>query len=454
MSTPGFTIPALCWIPRGALRSRPIDSVPSPEELEEANALRFADKMKSVGISGSSGDVDMDEKAIRQARANTDGVITKYNLDSYDDDDLDFDGGNLFSAINTDMNDITDPHLIDASDSEDEEGGLKATDQILVSSSAEVHCSELSVWGYYNGELDEHRHQELSAFPLSIQWIGTSDGLSSIVAVSSFESHIEVWDLDIRGTYTPLLQLGHTRDHKTTHKKKNNKSSNTSGINQHTDAVLSLHRSYTNQNALVSSGADMCVCVWDLNSRPVDRVIESVGKWTPHEKPIQCVRWNKDGHIACASYDKTISIIDTNTRQPVEERMNLAAEAECLCWTSTGTLLASTEDGGVSCWDLRRKDMCLWNLKAHEKPCTGIAISPHAPDILVSCGMDKYSRVWDMSKLDGNGLPSLLVEKNLDAGKLLCCESSIDDTTPYLFAFGGDKVVVWDINADGDVKKC
>ena len=96
----------------------------------------------------------------------------------------------------------------------------------------------------------------------------------------------------------------------------------------------------------------------------------------------------------------------------------------------------------------------VWNLKAHDKEVTGIALSSHCPDLLVTGSMDETVKVWDLK----DQKPQHVANKNMNIGTIYALDSCMD--VPYVFCAGGSKkdnnLYLWDIreSATGILTSC
>jgi len=90
---------------------------------------------------------------------------------------------------------------------------IRETDAIIVAAHSEEDLSLLDVFIYEEAEDNLYVHHEimLPSFPLSLAWMdcnGTKEEKGNFIAVGSFETDIEIWDLDVVDSLEPLLTLG------------------------------------------------------------------------------------------------------------------------------------------------------------------------------------------------------------------------------------------------------
>mmetsp|Transcript_77594 Transcript_77594/g.136919 ORF Transcript_77594/g.136919 Transcript_77594/m.136919 type:complete len:171 (-) Transcript_77594:64-576(-) len=150
-----------------------------------------------------------------------------------------------------------------------------------------------------------------------------------------------------------------------------------------------------------------------------------------------------------AAFDRRLGLLDV--RQPGQAATaELMAEAECAIWSRHNPFqcLASVDNGGVCCYDVRKiaskeakEKQVMWTLMAHDVACTAVQDAP-APNLLVTAGLDGHAKVWNCA---GAG-PQMVLSKNLQAGPLFTCQSSPD--VPGLLCFGGKCPVMWDLSSE------
>lgn len=97
-------------------------------------------------------------------------------------------------------------------------------------------------------------------------------------------------------------------------------------------------------------------------------------------------------------------------------KLALHSDSECLCWLSDTRLLCGTEKGELLCYDTLKPQQPVWRLQAHDKACSGVAVSSAAPLVLTS-SLDKSVKIWDVSSK-----PSLVASKQVSSCSLsFCC---------------------------------
>ena len=100
------------------------------------------------------------------------------------------------------------------------------------------------------------------------------------------------------------------------------------------------------------------------------------------------------------------------------------------------SFVASTEDGVVKCFDVRKgagSKAELWAIKAHAAAASALDFCPAAHEILATGGQDKLVKLWDVSGAE----PAMVGKRNLQLGAIFDVRFSLD--SPHLLAAGGSK---------------
>lgn len=119
--------------------------------------------------------------------------------------------------------------------------------------------------------------------------------------------------------------------------------------------------------------------------------------------------------------------------------------------------MVTTQSGHMVGFDSRRIETPVFNVKAHRKGCSAAAFSPHAANMLVTVGVDKMCKIWDITanaSADGTTFtPECISEKDMKQGDLFTVQMYAD--IPWVLATGGQKgeLAIWDTEADLKVKK-
>lgn len=407
---------------------------------------------ESEGGAGASGGGAPAYASTGGAPAVSTEGLEEFNLDSYDDDPNDG-GMQIFSVLKEDV-DVAkepDPYLKGDPDSDsDSEDFYEITpeDQVFVAASCEEeNCMlEVYVFNEEQGSMYVHHDIMLGAYPLCVEWIGqtqtTQDGCFG--AVGLIDHCIQIWDLNDQEGMEPSQSLGDLK--KQRGKKKKGSSSSASVATAHDGAILCMHGSPFNRSVLCSGSGDHKLKVWDVAENAC------IHEYTHHNNKVQCCRWHptEQAVLLSASFDRHLALLDV--RQPNASAMvALPAEAESAFWSRHRPFeaLASADNGGVACYDVRKvvnkapdSEKCLWRLQAHDVACTAVTDAP-AKDLLITTGLDGVAKVW---KTGAGSEPKLAFAKNLAAGPLFTCQTSVD--SPALACFGGKCPVMWDLSSE------
>jgi len=417
----------------------------------------------------------------------------EYNMDAYDDEDLEahkpkrgqFTGGAFGNEMkknsnqklnslnagfrNDEVNGNEDERVMlqeshgvalamDA-DSEDEDADddqIRPTDSLLVVAMTEDEHSHLEVQLLNEeGNMYVHHDVALPEFPLCLAWLdcppyrddnaasasnGTQAGqgqsiVGNYIAVGTFQSGIEIWNLDVLDPIEPTAVLGgelvdeelvaYQRALKKTNRNNNKGKGKGKNVDtgsgaaevegfkgvettedgrvlkagSHSDAVMCLAWNREYRQALASGSADGKVKIWDVTTRTCSHT------FSHHTDKVQCVSWHPQEAwmLASGAFDGTITVMDCRTGS-IMVTYSAPADVESMQWDphSKSHLYVSCEDGSVLICDIRTasaKDsarqapMC--QFKAHGKTVTSISFSPSIPGFLVTASVDKTVRVWD-----------------------------------------------------------
>lgn len=272
----------------------------------------------------------------------------------------------------------------DDDDSDIDDINLSPEDAILVLAKTEDDFAALEVHVYEEktGNLFVHHDIPLPAFPLCLAHgdINHEGGAGNYIAVGTFEPGIEVWNLDVLNVLEPTCILGGEDTSAadelmkanmvraaTGKKLKKRLSQDGGGLRpgSHTDAVMALSWNKIHRQVIASGSADNTVKIWDITK--TDK--QNVATFTHHKNNVQAVEWHpSEGTLlATGSYDRTVSVVDARD-QNSSKSVKITADCEALTWDPHHSqyLTAATEDGIVSCWDVRKFDKPVWSLVAEE----------------------------------------------------------------------------------------
>ncbi|UKJ88741.2 hypothetical protein MACJ_001986 [Theileria orientalis] len=331
-------------------------------------------------------------------------VEDEFDLDHYDDDDL-VPNEQMFTMSSKDEKYIEE-------DEEDVKARkLEESDRVIIAGVNYEHLSALVVYIYDVNTcgLEPNHTIELGSFPLCSEVIGDSETIP-LLAVGTFEPDINIWNISEINLLSPFVTLGGDIEDKT--------------------AVLSLSHSQNRKFLLAGGYSDNAVRVWDLNQTSVVQTLNH------HTNKVQVVSWNpKDPSLMfTGGFDKVVTLTDLRQSKP-GSTFKMEADIECAIWSSDYNTIIGLETGEVLEYDwLAGKE--IWKMKSHKKSCTSIS---KVKDFMVTCGLGSKARVYKL----GGEEPKLVEKKNLKAGPLFTSSPSLDDD--YLLSFGGNNLVIWDL---------
>jgi WD40 repeat protein len=83
-----------------------------------------------------------------------------------------------------------------------------------------------------------------------------------------------------------------------------------------------------------------------------------IWSFTHHRDKVQSVEWHptEGTLLATGSYDKTVSLVDAGYSMQKFKRVKISADCESIQWDPFHSqyLTVATEDGTISCWDVRK----------------------------------------------------------------------------------------------------
>ncbi|KAH7465832.1 hypothetical protein KRP22_014833 [Phytophthora ramorum] len=479
-------ISALAWVPKGASRRMPEKLKLTENEMQmlrEAATEEAAEERDAMEVAMAAQDAEAQEAQDETAQ-DADGLPASFKMDEYDEEDDDaainsYLGGGAGAieeeeeedpeqdeeaqddvAMQDDEQDDQDDEI--EMDKEDLE--IRPTDGVVLVANTEEDFSNLEVQVYDDetGALYVHHEINLPAFPLCMAWMdcapvplnpttGPVDG--SFVAVGTFKSGIEIWDLNVLDVLEPSATLGGEQDEdlrdvampKMSKRRKNRKTALKPG--SHLDAVMSLDWNSSHRNMLASGSADSTVKVWDITTQ------KCLYTMAHHSNKVQSVRWNpaETTVLASASFDRNIVVLDG--RQPdAFSKFQLSAEVESLAWAphNPSTIVASSEDGVVVGFDVRMNGSApLFRFDAHAGAVSAISFSAQVPGLLATAGVDKTVKLWDLK----DNTPLCVTSKEMNVGELFTL--SFYQDSPFLLGVGGSKGVLalWDTSENEGVER-
>lgn len=348
----------------------------------------------------------------------------------------------------------------DESDAEDTT--YKMDDALLIVAKLEEGYSSLVVHVYEEnkGNLFVHHEIPLPSYPLCLAH-GTIDkegDPGNFVAVGTFDPGIEIWDLDILDVLEPMCVLGGVGHVGSSAKKTKNKRVSTAKGprgGSHTDAIMALSWSTLHPQVLASGSADSTVKIWDVTRSNGDDG-GPAATFTHHDDKVQSVAWHPTDStiLASGSFDRSLCIVDARIVDGSQcKKVKLFADCEAIAWDPHHPqyLSLATENGKVTCWDVRKFETAnyLWSFVAHaDGECKGISYNPSIPGLMATCSMDKTVALWDTQHFAEGNDPLSCGSKDMKVGNLYTV--SFYPSSPWLLGCGGsgNELALWDLSGD------
>ena len=219
----------------------------------------------------------------------------------------------------------------------------------------------------------------LPAFPLCLAHgdIGPTGSAGNFCAVGMFTPGIEIWNLDVLNALEPSCILGGvdtsmaddlmrhnvgvgagktTNNKKKKKKKKKQQQGPQLRSGSHTDAVMGLSWNQIHRQVIASGSADCTVKIWDVTHSSSDTANEST--FSHHRDKVQAVEWHptEGTLLATGSYDRTVALVDARSSGEDVKQVQIPADCEALAWNVCDPqyLTAASEDGTLTCWDVRK----------------------------------------------------------------------------------------------------
>lgn len=388
----------------------------------------------------------------------------------------------------------------DYDEEENEDLTVKANDVMICVGKTEDEASSVEVYLYEeeSGNLYVHHDFNLPTFPLAMCWLNCdpraniaapaatpagaaaaaafstpAEERGSFLAVGTFQTGIEIWNLDVLDVLEPVAVLGgrhepdaaaiaalQAQESKARKGKKGKKEAISAAMQakllgdlkpgSHSDAVMCLGWHSAFRSRLASGSADCSVKLWDVCSQQCVSTLDAL-----HTNKVQSLQWNyvEPTVLLTGAYDQSICVADVRTnvgrKGAAQEgllRFSVPADIEQVKWSPHQPFLfgAALENGHVLFFDARHGTAPMFTVAAHSQPCTNLSFNAKLPTSFMTASIDKTVKIWDMAPT-----PSLVSSKDVKAvGSVFA--GSFDVNYPHLMAFGGDKgkLAIWDIRED------
>ncbi len=487
---------ATTWVRRGVAAQFPTKYDIDEEELGRISKLarlQLEDAQEDLDEAQGTADNEDESDDASETPKPANGVslsnaqdddddLKEYNLDDYDDEPEDNQGGkfalgNVRSLAYHAPNE-KDPYLVlpegeDEDEEEREELQILADDNLLLAAKVEDEVAHLEVYVYEDSADNLYVHHDimLPAIPLCVEWINIpvgrgAEGRSTngnFVAVGTMSPEIEIWDLDVVDSMYPNAILGQetketadvngTTDGKK--KKKKEKKKPKANDNYHVDAVLALAANRQHRNLLASASADKTVKLWDLNTAKCAK------SYSMHKGKVCALDWHPEEAtiLLSGSYDRSTIATDMRAPNAKAPKWTVESDVEKVRWNvhDPNFFYVTTETGTVHYFDARiipseeGVSKPVWTLQAHDGAVSAFDVNPAVPDFLVTGSDDKQVKLWNVS----NNRPNMVVSRNLDVGRVFSAQFAPDTEVGFRLSVAGSNgtLQVWDTSTNAAVRR-
>lgn len=172
-----------------------------------------------------------------------------------------------------------------------------------------------------------------------------------------------------------------------------------SSTTKHTGAIKSLQFNPLKPQLLASAGAKGELFVYDVNdiSTPF-----RLGTSAARADDIECVAWNRKvpNILATGGAGGFVTVWDLKTKKASLTLNNNRKPVSAIAWdpnNSTKLLTATPDDNTpvIYLWDLRNSNAPERTLQGHEQGVLSLSWCQQDPDLLLSCGKDNRTIVWN-----------------------------------------------------------
>ncbi|QPG73753.1 hypothetical protein FOA43_001067 [Brettanomyces nanus] len=155
---------------------------------------------------------------------------------------------------------------------------------------------------------------------------------------------------------------------------------------------------------LISGNEDGKIALWDLSSRPADKVLKPARTFSTHTGIVNDLSWNGvcSELFASVSDDGSLQIHDLRAKEgelaiKVEKAHGGAAINAVEFHPTISSLVATgSTDNFVQCWDLRDYSKPIRRLYGHAGPILNMKFNNN---LLLSTSVDRRVLVWDLNRI-------------------------------------------------------
>lgn len=156
---------------------------------------------------------------------------------------------------------------------------------------------------------------------------------------------------------------------------------------------------------LLSGSDDSKICLWNINVKPENKVLDAMQTFEAHEGIVEDVAWHQRHEYLFGSVgeDQHLHIWDLRSPSVAKPSQTVVAhesEVNCLSFNhfNEWVVLTGSSDQTVKLFDLRRLSTAVHTFKSHIEEIYQVGWSPEHESILASCSHDRRLLVWDISR--------------------------------------------------------
>lgn len=172
-----------------------------------------------------------------------------------------------------------------------------------------------------------------------------------------------------------------------------------SSTTKHTGAIKSLQFNPLKPQILASAGAKGELYIYDVNDMSAPF---RLGTSAARADDIECVAWNRKvpNILATGGAGGFVTVWDLKTKKASLTLNNNRKPVSAIAWdpnNSTKLLTATPDDNTpvIYLWDLRNSNAPERTLQGHEQGVLSLSWCQQDPDLLLSCGKDNRTLVWN-----------------------------------------------------------
>ncbi|PHH91184.1 hypothetical protein CDD83_1419 [Cordyceps sp. RAO-2017] len=165
------------------------------------------------------------------------------------------------------------------------------------------------------------------------------------------------------------------------------------GTGRHTKAVTGIVVDSLNKY-VISCSLDGKIKFWDFLTGTLLEQID----WSPMTAPIACRYHAANNLLAFACDDKSVRVVDLETKKTIRELWGPQGNINDLCFSSDGRwIIAASQDGLIRVWDLPTSHLI--DAMRLENPCTALSMSSSGEHLAASIQDTPGVTIWTNKSL-------------------------------------------------------